>query len=264
METDFCEKNLNTPLHRIFKAWLKFCTFNYIDPIITGLENIPVRGGAIIASNHADVSDGVYIGLASDRPIRFLVAKQLASIPIFGRLIAWLGDITVARDGSMNDSKALYESIESLKKGFLLGVFPEGKVNFGKNLLPFRTGIARMALSTGMPIIPTGIYGTEQIIGTNKIARYGKISIHFDNPIIFNKINKKPTKNEIDLALDVIRLRIIDAHSEAKRNYLQTVNPTPSKLIKRAIATMFLAPFTFMLKTLGDPLFSQNIQKPAS
>lgn len=263
MKQDFCESHLNTPLHRIFKSWLEFCTFNYIDPIISGLENIPSQGGAIIVSNHADVSDGVYIGLASPRPIRFLVAKQLADIPVFGKLVPWLGNITVTRDGGLSDIRALEEAVESLNRGLLIGIFPEGRVNFGSDLLPFKSGAARMALESGKPIIPVGIFGSEKILGTSRVARYGKISIHFGKPITFNKKLEKPSKEDIAEALRVIRSSIVIAHTEAKNNFSKVLKLTITKLTKRVLASLFLAPFTFTVKSLANPLFAESSRKPA-
>ena len=128
-------------------------------------ERIPVQGAAILACNHISVLDGPLLALPPakerGRSIRFLVAAEIFRAPVIGAALRAFRQIPIRRGQA--DVGALDEAIETIRAGALAGIFPEGRVNPGdpSNMQRVRRGAARMALGSGAPVIPVGIWGTH-------------------------------------------------------------------------------------------------------
>ncbi|SNV23126.1 1-acyl-sn-glycerol-3-phosphate acyltransferase [Dermatophilus congolensis] len=130
---------------------------------VTGSENIPTEGGAVIVMNHLSYMDFAYAGLAarpSRRLIRFMCKKSVWDHPIAGPLMSGMKHIPVDRE---NGSQALRDAVKALKAGELVGVFPEATISRSYELKEFKTGAIRMAQATGVPIIPIVLWGTQRI-----------------------------------------------------------------------------------------------------
>lgn len=132
---------------------------------VEGAEHIPDRGAAVIAANHVSALDGIVLGAVvwwrSHRAPRFLTAAEFFRNPIFGRVLRALGQIPIAR--GQGDASALGRATAAASRGSVIGIFPEGRVNPSADgpLQPGRTGAARVALATGAPVVPVGIWGTQ-------------------------------------------------------------------------------------------------------
>jgi 1-acyl-sn-glycerol-3-phosphate acyltransferase len=127
-----------------------------------GGQYIPRSGCAIVASNHRSVVDGVLVALVgaeSGRATRFLVAAEIFDVRAFGWILRTFDQIPIRR-GSQ-DAAALDQAISALREGSLAGIFPEGRVNDHPEMLRGRTGVARIALAAGAPIVPLGLWGTQ-------------------------------------------------------------------------------------------------------
>ncbi len=128
-----------------------------------GTEHVPPTGAAIVAGNHVSALDGVVLGLAVSerrkRVMRFLAAAEFFERRAFGWALRRLRQIPVRR--GERDTGALDAAVETIRRGALAGIFPEGKVNDGTELLPGRRGVARIALATGAPVVPAGVWGTQ-------------------------------------------------------------------------------------------------------
>lgn len=139
-------------------------------------DRVPRRGAAVVAPNHVSMLDGLVLAHAvalRDRETRFLVAAEFfRGLPGIGlRLV----DQIPIRRGE-RDAGALDVAIATLRAGALAGVFPEGRVNddpWGP-IQEGRTGIARVALTSGVPVLPVGIWGTQ--------SRWPRGGIHFRRP----------------------------------------------------------------------------------
>ena len=128
-------------------------------PKVKGKENIPKKNGAILAGNHKSNLDCFMVILSTRRCIHFLAKAELFKLSFFNWFFSNSGLIPVYRNGK--DKKALETAVDRLKKGELVGVFPEGRLNksLKNSLLPFKTGAVKMAMKTGCPIIPFAIKG---------------------------------------------------------------------------------------------------------
>lgn len=131
----------------------------------TGHERVPQAGPAIVACNHVSSLDGVLIALATGeaarRMTRFLVAAEFFRKPSFGWALRLYRQIPLRR--GEGDADALAVAVNTIRGGALAGIFPEGKVNPEPDggMQRGRRGVARIALATGAPVVPVGIWGTQ-------------------------------------------------------------------------------------------------------
>jgi 1-acyl-sn-glycerol-3-phosphate acyltransferase len=132
---------------------------------VSGAHHVPLQGPGILAFNHISVLDGPCIAVETAwrrrRATRFLVAAELFRIPVVGRFLRAYRQIPIRR--GERDAAALDEAIATIRGGALAGIAPEGAVNPDPDRLQrVRRGIARIALPTGAPVIPVGIWGTHR------------------------------------------------------------------------------------------------------
>ncbi len=128
---------------------------------ISGREHIPAHGPAIIAPNHKSSLDALFIGIATDRPVRYMTKAELFQGPL-AWLLPRLGAFPVRRGET--DGDALETSRAILRSGGVVVVFPEGtRVERPDALGSPHHGAGRLALETGTPIIPAAISGTSQL-----------------------------------------------------------------------------------------------------
>jgi len=127
-----------------------------------GLEHVPERGGALIASNHVSVLDPVFVVLAASergRMVRYLTVSDAFDQRVVGWALRRVDQIPLRR--GMGDWAAIDEVAAIVRAGALAGISAEGTVGEGRALLPIQKGAARIALAAGVPIIPTAVWGTQ-------------------------------------------------------------------------------------------------------
>ena len=151
---------------------------------IVGRENVPQTGGFVLAPSHRSMMDIPLAALVTPRRIRFMGKKSLFAVPVLGTLFRRLGGFPVARDGT--DRKAVRESVAMLEAGEVLCVYPEGTRQHGPKIQPLQPGAAYLALRSGVPIVPVGIAGTEEIMRGNRdpIPRLGRVTMVVGQPIV--------------------------------------------------------------------------------
>jgi 1-acyl-sn-glycerol-3-phosphate acyltransferase len=146
---------------------------------VRGLEHVPASGAAILASNHISFLDGpvlaIEVGWRLRRETRFLVAAEMFQKPFFGWILRRYEQIAIRR--GEGDSGALDDAIATVKRGALAAIAPEGRVNEAPDagLQRIRSGVARIALPTGAPVVPVGIWGTQE--------RYPRGRLRFSRPL---------------------------------------------------------------------------------
>ena len=138
---------------RLIAAWL--CRRLY-GVEVQGASNIPRAGGCLLAANHESSIDPALVSLTTDRPIRFLARAELWQ-PGLRRLLDALGAIPVRR--GRGDRQAIRRARQLLRAGELVAIFPQGTVLRFRNRR-FRRGAARLALTTGAPLVPIRLFGT--------------------------------------------------------------------------------------------------------
>jgi 1-acyl-sn-glycerol-3-phosphate acyltransferase len=137
-------------------------------PHVEGLEHIPATGGAIFAGNHLSVADELFLGAVVPRHIAFWAKSEYFEGKGIGgtftkALMHGLGAIKVERAGGRAALTAFDAAIPALKGGDLVAVYPEGTRSPDGRLYRGRTGVARLAVAAGVPIVPVGMLGTERV-----------------------------------------------------------------------------------------------------
>jgi 1-acyl-sn-glycerol-3-phosphate acyltransferase len=164
-----------------------------LQPKVTGVENIPPAGGAVLACNHLSVADEYIMGASIHRHIAFWAKSEYFHGTGLGGwfmrgLMNGLGAIEVNREGGRAALTALDAAIPALQAGDLVGVYPEGTRSPDGRLYRGRTGAARLALLAGVPVIPVGVVGTDKVqpIGSHFPRLGHEISISFGKPMKFD------------------------------------------------------------------------------
>jgi 1-acyl-sn-glycerol-3-phosphate acyltransferase len=133
-----------------------------------GWEYIPQSGGVIVATNHTSYADPFVFAhylFDSGRSPRFIGKAEVFRIPFFGRLLLGAGQIPVQRE-SAQAREAMANAIDAVNFGELLAIYPEGTLTHDPDMWPMvaKTGVARIALATGAPVIPVAQWGSHKII----------------------------------------------------------------------------------------------------
>ncbi len=161
-------------------------------PTVIGLEHIPERGGVILASNHLSFVDSVAIPAVVKRQVAFLTkddyftgtgVRGFASRAFF----EGLGMLPVDRDDSKAAIASLETALEVLASGGAFGIYPEGTRSRDGRLYRGRTGVAHLALTAGVPVVPVGLSGTENVmpVGGPNRPRVVPVRIEFGTPLTF-------------------------------------------------------------------------------
>jgi len=158
-------------------------------PTVTGLENVPATGPVILASNHLSFADSLVIPIVAPRKVVFLAKSDyFRGGGIKGTLQkAWfegMGLIPVDRDDSKAAIASLDTALAVLGRGEAFGIYPEGTRSRDGRLYRGRTGVAHLALTAGVPVVPVGLTGTEKLqpVGS-RLPKVVPITVHFGAPI---------------------------------------------------------------------------------
>ena len=157
-------------------------------PSVEGLENVPTDGPAILASNHLSFLDHFLLPAYIDRPIFFLGKSDYFS--------GWqkyffenVGVMPIDREGGDAGERSLRKGQEILDAGKLLGIYPEGTRTPDGRLYRGKTGPVRLALRTGVPILPVAMVGVFEILPPGaRLPRFGgKVGVRIGKPLDFRR-----------------------------------------------------------------------------
>jgi 1-acyl-sn-glycerol-3-phosphate acyltransferase len=140
---------------------------------LRGLDHIPPKGPVILVSNHIAFVDPpclFYVGYRRRRRVRFLAMAELFAAPVLGAGLRRLGHIPVVR-ASPEAGAALTAALAALRRGECVGIFPEGGISRDLEPQAGQTGAVRLAQSSGAPIVPVGLWGTQRIAGPGRRMR---------------------------------------------------------------------------------------------
>jgi 1-acyl-sn-glycerol-3-phosphate acyltransferase len=141
---------------------------------IEGAHRIPVRGPVILASNHVSYLDALVLGYLADRRhrrLRFLAKRELFEKPVMGAVLRRAHQIPVARD-SAAAAGSLDAAVAALRAGECVCVFPEGTISLDLEPMAGKTGTARLAAATGVPVTPVGLWGAQRILFKGRKPRW--------------------------------------------------------------------------------------------
>jgi len=160
---------------------------------VDGIEHIPADGPAILASNHLSFSDSLFLPAGLERRVTFLAKSDyFTGRGLKGWLVAGfmraVGQVPVDRSGGRASDAALTSGLKILRRGELLGIYPEGTRSPDGKLYRGRTGVARMALEAGVPVIPVAMIGTDKAQPTGqRLPKIMPITVRIGAPLDFSR-----------------------------------------------------------------------------
>ncbi|GAB2818178.1 lysophospholipid acyltransferase family protein [Alpinimonas psychrophila] len=162
-------------------------------PWVSGAENIPAHGGVLLASNHLSFVDSIFLPLIIERNMVFLAKSEYFT----GRgLKGWLtkmffigtGMLPIDRSGGKASEASLNTGLRVLAEGQILGIYPEGTRSPDGKMYRGRTGVARMILEAGVPVVPVAMIDTEKVMPIgSKWPKLRRIGIIFGEPMDFSR-----------------------------------------------------------------------------
>ena len=156
---------------------------------IEGREHLPQRGPVILAANHRSFMDSIFLPLVIRRRVTFVAKAEYFDDKKTAWFFRGVGQIPIRREGGSASERALASATEVLEAGGVFGIYPEGTRTRDGYLHRGHTGVARLALRTGAPIVPVGMIGTDEIQPTDKkLPRVMRnLTIRFGTPITVSR-----------------------------------------------------------------------------
>ena len=133
---------------------------------VEGAQHLPADGPAILVANHVSFFDSILLMFSLPRPVAFIGKAEYTDNPITNWLFCGAGMIPVRRENPGDLPHVFDEVAEVLARGEVIGVFPEGTRSRDGFLHRGHVGAAHLALTTGAPIVPVGIIGTDRVLPT--------------------------------------------------------------------------------------------------
>jgi 1-acyl-sn-glycerol-3-phosphate acyltransferase len=160
-------------------------------PVITGERHVPREGPVLVVANHISFADEFFTPLAARRQVVYFAKAEYFTAPgLRGRAMAAFfrgcGHVPVERADTRSAASVIDVGVDILNEGRALGIYPEGTRSPDGRLYKFRTGVARLALRTGAPVLPVGLIGTREVQppGSHRWYR-ADVEVHFGAPLHF-------------------------------------------------------------------------------
>jgi 1-acyl-sn-glycerol-3-phosphate acyltransferase len=204
-----------------------------------GLGHIPATGGALVVANHISHLDPIYSGLAvhrARRVPRFLAKHSLWKVPGFGRALRGCGQIPVYRD-SADAQQSLRDGVAALGEGKVVVIYPEGTITRDPQVWPMhsRTGVARLALASDVPVVPMVHWGTRDVLdGYNRRFRplpRKPVTVRCGEPVDLSAYRGRPLDAQLLREVtDLLMVRVRELLAEVRGE------PAPTAFFRREAA----------------------------
>lgn len=209
-------------------------------PWTRGLENLPAKGGAIIAANHLSFIDSIFVPVAVPRPVVYLAKNDYFTRPgmrgsaqrCFLRLT---NQLPVDRGGGSGSEDSLRSGLEVLRSGALLGIYPEGTRSPDGMLHRGRTGVARLAIAAGVPVVPAALIGTDVVQPKGRtLPKVGRVGVVFGEPLDFTRHEGRSGDRHVlravtdEIMYEIMRLsgqEYVDTYAASHKPKLLTTAP---------------------------------------
>ena len=162
-------------------------------PQVSGAENVPASGPAILASNHLSYSDWMFMPLTLARRVTFVAKAEYFNTPgVKGwfqkKFFSGSGQVPIDRSGASAAEGALSAAKRILDQGDLFGIYPEGTRSHDGKLYRGKTGVARLALECKVPVIPVAVVGTDVVAPPGKkFGQFTRPHVRYGRPLDFSR-----------------------------------------------------------------------------
>ena len=162
-------------------------------PMVSGSENVPDEGPAILASNHLSYADWLFMPLTLPRRVTFVAKAEYFNTPgIKGwfqkKFFSGAGQVPIDRSGASAAEGALSAAKRILTDGDLFGIYPEGTRSHDGKLYRGKTGVARLALECKVPVIPVAVVGTDVVAPPGQtFGKFTRPIVRFGKPLDFSR-----------------------------------------------------------------------------
>ncbi|MHB0834098.1 MAG: lysophospholipid acyltransferase family protein [Corynebacterium aurimucosum] len=191
---------------------------------LSGEENIPDKGGAVIVCNHTGYMDflfGAFLAYRKRRLVRYLAKASIFQTPVAGQLFQVMGHVPVDR---IDGGASIVKGIELAKSGELVGVFAEGTISRSFEIRSMRNGAARIAHGAGVPIIPQVIFGSQRIWTKGQKKHLGRTK----TPVLIKALEPYYTTGDFDADIAEVRRRMQEALEGLWAEYEAEFGPMPA------------------------------------
>lgn len=187
---------------------------------IEGLKNVPRETGALVISNHLHNSDPILLVAAYPRPLLWMAKKEVFGVPFIGWVADSAGAFPVDRGSA--DRSALRNAERLLRENYLVGVFPEGTRSKSGGLKDVYPGVALIALKSGVPILPTAIFGSETLPfnGRNGRRRHKgrpRVTVRIGEPFYLPAKTEDGRRRDMSELTDTMMIHVARLLPEAYR-----------------------------------------------
>jgi 1-acyl-sn-glycerol-3-phosphate acyltransferase len=208
-------------------------------PLVEGRENVPDEGPGIIASNHLSFSDSIFMPLMVRRKVTFVAkAEYFTGRGLKGFLVRMFfvgtGTIPVDRSGGRAAQAAIDTGLRVLREGHLFGIYPEGTRSPDGRLYRGKTGVARLALESGAPVVPVVMLNADEIQPPGKIIpRIKRVRIRFGAPLDFSRyagmagdrfVERAVTDEIMYELMELSGREYVDVYAQKVKNQLAKAN----------------------------------------
>ena len=182
-----------------------------------GVDHIPRKGGAILSINHVGYLDFALTGTAAlptGRYVRFMAKKEVFDNKLAGPLMRGMHHICVDRNSG---SASFVAALRALRAGEIVGIFPEGTISVSFEIKELKSGAVRLAMASGVPVIPTIVWGSQRI-WTKKVKRNLRrekipIIVEFGEPLYFDK------QSDVEASESLLRETMITMLHQVQQKY---------------------------------------------
>lgn len=157
-------------------------------PRIEGSQYVPLTGPAILASNHLSILDSTFLPLMLPRKVSFVAkAEYFTGNPLTAMFMRGTGQIAIDRESASAAQAMLDAAADLLRKGELFGIYPEGTRSPDGRLYRGKIGVAWLALTTGAPVLPVAMIGTDRVLPPGRsVPRVHRIGVRIGEPMRFS------------------------------------------------------------------------------
>ena len=211
-------------IHSLLKPLARLLLKIYNDIRVEGAEHVPASGPVIIAANHPTYLDPVFLMVGLQRVVNFMAWEKPFRVPLLGSLMRTYGAIPV--DMKRPGKASFAAAVGILREGAALGIFPEGRrTSRGELMNPVKSGVARLALITGAPIVPATIAGGGQVWPKHQfLPKPGPVRVTFHPPIVVPQVEREDAPRDhgreaalIELVLEAIHHKLVPARRAEER-----------------------------------------------